>query len=112
MPEECDHGCGDPAWCVLCNGRARREAKQAALEAEVRRRIARFMAAKRREAEEAQRRIEERRQQAEWTSGREISDDLLVRGGAIDERGPIRPGRLNSTRARSRVTGLTTGELR
>ena len=25
MDEECIHGMGDPAWCVICNGRAARD---------------------------------------------------------------------------------------
>lgn len=29
MTDECIHGMGDPAWCVLCNGRAAAEAKAA-----------------------------------------------------------------------------------
>jgi len=27
--EECPHGLGEPAWCVLCNGRDKREAARA-----------------------------------------------------------------------------------
>ena len=71
---ECEHGMGDPAWCTLCNGRERREAKQEALRKEM---AGRFIPRRRPPA----------RADGTWSSGRVIQDRLLVRGGLIDEFG-------------------------
>ena len=38
--DECPHGLGDPAWCVLCNGREKRE--RAARNVEVYRFVAKY----------------------------------------------------------------------
>jgi hypothetical protein len=109
MDDECVHGLGEVAACVLCNGRARREAKQEALEREVdgdrRRMLARVMAGK---ARAQARQLERMRlvRDGAWESESGLSDDLMLPGGAIDDRGPVRPTRMPKARARHEVTGF------
>jgi len=105
---ECVHGLGPVSACVLCNGRARREAKQEALERELdgdrKRRIAAVMAAKAR-AEERQMRRFHRVRDGAWESPGGLSDDLMLPGGMIDERGPI-TGSQQRPRASQRIEGF------
>lgn len=94
MEEEgCVHGLGEPAWCVLCNGRERREAKAEALrkaEAKVPFWLFKKGPGPRRES---------------WASGNRIDDRLIQRGGMIDERsGPRRSEQ--RPRAARRIEGF------
>lgn len=106
--EECVHGLGPVAACVLCNGRARREAKQEALEREVRgddaRRIAAVMAAKARRQAAELRRFHTLRD-GPWESPNGLSDDLMLPGGLIDDRGPV-PFADPKPRRQQRIEGL------
>jgi hypothetical protein len=97
MDDECEHGMGDPAWCVLCNGRARREAKQAALEAEMR--VIPFWLNTKPDPKREARRVRE------WTSGNAIDARLSERGGMIDDALPVRSSQQRPT-AQRRVTRL------
>lgn len=76
MDEDCEHGMGDPAWCVICNGRARRERKEQELAAEMGRNRWRFAKLANQRGVRSDR----------WDS-HPIDDRLLVRGGLIDEFG-------------------------
>jgi len=95
--DECEHGMGDPAWCVICNGRARREAKQEAAEAATRR--VPFWLFEKPDPQREARRVRE------WTSGNAIDARLTERGGMIDDAAAVRSSTPRPVAPR-RVIGL------
>lgn len=74
--DECIHGLGPVACCVVCNGRAAREDRVAKLEKEMAGPYPYWLFRK-----------DAGRKGARWSGNRPIEDRLLVRGGLIDEFG-------------------------